>query len=305
MIFNLISSLFIIAGVVCILNLTPEEISNDLLRITKKKVRLRDRVKTLRTGKYKKSIGERLVSTQVSLEAMGKGSQFAFVVCTSLILIVVGAVTAVILNNLFLLPTFAAFFGIIPFVYVRSSLAKYEKHISDELETTLSVITTSYERNPDLIGAVEENLNQIRPPLRMYFTEFVAEASISNVKNAIHTLKEKIDDDIFHEWCDALIGCQDDNTLISTLQPIVTKLSDIRLVNSELSSMMAAVRMEYYTMVGLVVGNVPLLYLLNKDWFHTLVYETAGKATLGVCGAVILITYIFMLKFTQPVKFKG
>ena len=68
--------------------------------------------------------------------------------------------------------------------------------------------------------------------------------------------------------------------------------------------MMSAVRTEYYTMVGLVVGNIPLLYVLNKDWFHTLMYETAGKVVLSVCGAVILITYIFMLKYTKPVEYK-
>ena len=57
-------------------------------------------------------------------------------------------------------------------------------------------------------------------------------------------------------------------------------------------------------MVGLVVGNIPLLYVLNKDWFHTLIFETPGKIVLGICGIVIVVTYFFMLKFTKPVEFK-
>ena len=73
---------------------------------------------------------------------------------------------------------------------------------------------------------------------------------------------------------------------------------------SILSTLMASARMEYYTMVGLVVGNIPLLYILNKDWFHTLVFETPGKIVLGVCGAVIFVTYLFMLKFTKPATYK-
>ncbi len=88
------------------------------------------------------------------------------------------------------------------------------------------------------------------------------------------------------------------------MQPVVTKLLDVRVVNSELNTMMSAVRVEYYTMVGLVVGNIPLLYVLNKDWFNTLMYETPGKIVLGICGAVILVTYLLMLKFTKPVEFK-
>ena len=66
-----------------------------------------------------------------------------------------------------------------------------------------------------------------------------------------------------------------------------------------------AVRAEYYTMVGLVVGNIPLLYVLNKDWFHTLIYETPGKIVLGICGIVIVVTYFFLMKFTKPVEYKA
>ena len=68
--------------------------------------------------------------------------------------------------------------------------------------------------------------------------------------------------------------------------------------------MLAGARNEYWMMVALVVGNVPLLYLLNKDWFHTLLYSTPGKAVCGLCGLVILITAMFMKKFTKPIEYK-
>ena len=274
--------------------------------MTAKKESIRDRVHAVRTGKKKKSVGERLVYVQTSLESMGKGGKFAFVVCASLVLFVAGAVLAVFINNAFLVPVFALAFAVIPFVYVRNSMSRYEKHIKDELETTLSVITTSYLRNENIIDAVKENIQYIKPPLKEHFSAFIGDAAfVSNTKRAILNLRNKINDDIFREWCDALIQCQEDSTLKDTLQPIVSKLTDVRLVNSEISSMMAAVRMEYYTMVGLVAGNIPLLYVLNKDWFRTLMFETPGKITLGVCGAVILVTYLFMLKFTKPIEYKG
>ncbi len=306
MIFKVISSLFLIVAVICLLGLTPKQISEDIISMTAKKESIRDRVHAVRTGKKKKSVGERLVYVQTSLESMGKGGKFAFVVCASLVLFVAGAVLAVFINNAFLVPVFALAFAVIPFVYVRNSMSRYEKHIKDELETTLSVITTSYLRNENIIDAVKENIQYIKPPLKEHFSAFIGDAAfVSNTKRAILNLRNKINDDIFREWCDALIQCQEDSTLKDTLQPIVSKLTDVRLVNSEISSMMAAVRMEYYTMVGLVAGNIPLLYVLNKDWFRTLMFETPGKITLGVCGAVILVTYLFMLKFTKPIEYKG
>ena len=306
MIFKTISSLFLIVAIVCILDLRPQQIADDVLKLTVKRQTIRDQARALRTGKKKKTIGQRLLYVQTSMAAMGRESKFAVVVCASLVLFVVGAVIGVLVKNVFLAPTFAAFLAAIPFVYVRSSLSHYEKHIAEELETTLSIITTSYARSGNLIKAVQENIGYIKPPLKEHFSAFLGDVSfIADTKQAIRNLRAKVDDDIYHEWCDALIQCQDDSHLNETLQPIVDKLTDVRIVNSELESLMASARMEYYTMVGLVVGNVPLLYVLNKDWFHTLIFETPGKIVLGICGIVIFITYLFMLKFTKPVSYKG
>lgn len=305
MIFKVTASLFLIVAIVCFLELTPQQVTDDIVKLTTKKESIRDRAHALRTGKKKKRLGDRLVYTQEALKVMGKESKFAMIVCASLILFVSGAVVAVVIDNIFLVPTFAAFFAIIPFIYVRNSMAHYEKHINEELESTLSTITTSYVRNSDIIRAVQENIDNIHPPLKEHFSAFLGDAAfVSNTKQALRNLREKVDNAIFHEWCDALMQCQDDSTLKDTLQPIITKLNDLRTVNSELSSMMSSVRMEYYTMVGMVIGNIPLLYVLNKEWFHTLIYETSGKITLGICGMVIFITYLFMLKFTKPVEYK-
>lgn len=307
MIMPMISSLLLIVAIVCFLNLTPQQITEDLMRLTTPKVTLREKARNMRAGKKKKSLGSKLAYTQTALAAMGQENKFALVCCASLVLFAAGAVVAVLIDNIFLLPTLSVALALIPFIYVRNSLSQYEKHIKTDLETTLSTITTSYIRNEDIILAVRENIDYIKPPLRACFNAFIGDAVAvsSSVKQALRNLKEKVDDDIFGEWCDALIRCQDDRALVDTLHPIVAKLKDVRVVNSELSTMMAAVRTEYYTMVGLVVGNIPLLYVLNKDWFHTLIYETPGKIVLGICGAVIIVTYMFLLKFTKPVEYKA
>ena len=307
MIMPMISSLLLIIAIVCFLNLTPQQITEDLMRLTTPKVTLREKARNMRAGKKKKSLGSKLAYTQTALAAMGQENKFALVCCASLVLFAAGAVVAVLIDNIFLLPNLSVALALIPFIYVRNSLSQYEKHIKTDLETTLSTITTSYIRNEDIILAVRENIDYIKPPLRACFNAFIGDAVAvsSSVKQALRNLKEKVDDDIFREWCDALIRCQDDRALVDTLHPIVAKLKDVRVVNSELSTMMAAVRTEYYTMVCLVVGNIPLLYVLNKDWFHTLIYETPGKIVLGVCGAVIIVTYMFLLKFTKPVEYKA
>ena len=64
-----------------------------------------------------------------------------------------------------------------------------------------------------------------------------------------------------------MIACQDDRTLMDTLLPIVGKLTDVRIVNGDLKTLLYEPRKEYWMMVAMLIGNIPLLYLLNGDWF--------------------------------------
>ena len=174
------------------------------------------------------------------------------------------------------------------------------------METALSVITISYIRTDDLIGAVKENLSNLRPPVRNVFQSFVGEATTitSDIKTAIRNLKERIDNQIYAEWCDALIDCQDDRALMDTLLPIVSKFTEVNKINIELQTMLAEVKKEYYMMVCLVVGNLPLLYFLNKSWFETLMFSLPGKIVLAVCGLTILVTAFLLGKITKPVEYR-
>ena len=89
-----------------------------------------------------------------------------------------------------------------------------------------------------------------------------------------------------------------------TLMPIVTKLTDVRIVNNEIKGMLSSARVEYYMMAGMVVGNIPLLYFLNKDWFNALMFTTLGKLVLAICGLVIIVTAVLMLRFTKQIEYR-
>jgi hypothetical protein len=89
------------------------------------------------------------------------------------------------------------------------------------------------------------------------------------------------------------------------LQPIVAKLTDVRLVNNQMQSMLAAARIEYYTMAGMLIACIPLLYFVNKDWFDTLMFSLPGKITQGICALAIVITFLLCNKFTKPIEYKG
>lgn len=302
----LICFLLLAVGAVLLLKLTPERITGDLMRFVSPKQTLRDKVLTRKGKKKSRKITVELRRIKDALEQTGKGNQFAVACAASLLLMIVGCVIAIMIDNPFLVPVFAIAFAMIPFIYAKRTVAYYDNHVKEELETALSIITTSYVRTDDIVSAVKENIQYLKPPVKDIFAGFVAENMMisSDVKQSIRHLKEKVNNSIFAEWCETLVACQDDRTLKDTLMPIVTKLTDVRIVNNEIKGMLASARIEYYMMTGMVVGNIPLLYFLNKDWFNALMFTTLGKLVLAFCGLVIIVTAVLMLRFTKQIEYR-
>lgn len=86
--------------------------------------------------------------------------------------------------------------------------------------------------------------------------------------------------------------------------PIVAKLSDMRIINGELENLVFAPRKEFISMAALVVLNIPLLYFLSKDWYATLMTTVPGKAVLAVCAAAIFLSFARVVKLTQPIEYR-
>ena len=268
----LVGFLLLCGATVLLLGLTPESITNDLMKFVAPKQTLRDKVLIAKGRKKSKKLTAEILHIKEALDATGKGKQFTVACAASILLLVAGCIVAVVIDNYFLIPVLAVAFASLPFFYIKNTIAAYDRHVKEEMETALSIITTSYIRSDDILGAVQENITYLKPPVRGIFQSFVGDAMMisSDLKTALRNLKEKIDDSIYEEWCDTLIACQDDRTLKDTLLPIVGKLTDVRIVNNELKTMLSEVKKEYWMMVCLVVGNIPLLYMLNESWYEAL-----------------------------------
>lgn len=296
----------IVAAIILFLDLTPERVTDDILSIITPKDSIKERSRNLRGNRNKHKLYNALMKFKKALEATGKSKHFTAICFASIFLFGAGIIFSVLIDNLYLIPVTSVAFALVPFIYSSVTISTYEKYLSREMETTLSVVTNSYIRSDNIILAVKENIEYIKPPLKSVFQSFLGDSTAvsSNIKTALNNLKAKVDDDIFSEWVDVLIQCQDDRTLSDTLYSVTAKLTDVRVVNNELKTMLQNARNEYYTMVSLLILNIPLLYFINKDWYHTLMFTTPGKIILGICGAVILITALFMLKFTKPIAYK-
>lgn len=302
----IISFLLIAFGIVRILGLTPESIGADVSAILDRKKSLRDNAMRARGKKRTNKLVLWLDKIRRALSDTGKEKSFGVACAVALLLMILGCVGAIVIGNPFLAPVLAIALAMIPFLYLLRTVEQYEEQVKLELETGLSAITSSYERTMNLKSAVEENIDNLKPPVKGLFQSFLVEISVINpdVKAAICHLRERVKDCVWEEWCDTLISCQDDSQLIGTLYSVVEKLTDMRIVNAELKVMISENKREYYIMALMVVANIPLLYFLNKEWYGALMYTTFGKITLAICGAVMLFTFLRMQKYCKPVEYR-
>lgn len=294
-------------GFFLVLNLSPFEMVKTITKLKKLKEKsLNTRIKELTSKKKKKGIKKLIDETNEILKMTNKENQFTLIVMISLVFMVSGLFMAITMNNIFLIPVLAIGFSLLPFWYVKFTATKWKKGLNGELETALSVITTSYLRSESIITAIDENIYYINPPVQDVFLVFQTQTKLinSNTKMALEGLKSKIDSAVFHEWVDALIDCQEDKNMKHTLTPIVSKLSDMRIVSAELDYLMYEPIKEFVTLALLLIGNIPLMYMLNKDWFHTLIYTGIGKFVLAMCATVIFVSLAAVVRLSKPVEYR-
>lgn len=304
---QLIACAGMITGFFILLRLSPMEFTNGLFGFLQSRPKsIREEIDEATKRKKPFFLRREILEAKDILAMTGRSSRFPTACACSLFLFAVGAAIAVVMGNFFLAPVMAAGFLFLPFWYIKLTANHFKRDIAAELETALSIITTAYLRNEDILTAVEENLHYLNPPVQSVFRDFLIQVKMVNpdVDAALKRLRTKIDNEVFREWCDAVADCQYDRSLKSTLTPIVSKLSDVRIVNGELDALVAEPRKEFVVMVAFVIGNVPLMYALNKSWYDTLMHTAPGQIILAVTAALIYISTACVIKLTKPIEYR-
>ena len=295
---------FVLTGLLLMMKISIGDLFDNTYRRLSSRSSLRKECSDAR-GKKKNFVAAELSRIKRSLIISGNERLYKKACSVSFWLAVAGLFVPVVFNNIFLAPVCSLMFAAVPFLYLAKYVDDYNRRMKEELETTLSVITNSYVRSDDFVRSVRENLPYIKRPLKDVFKSFLNDVTVitPDIDQAMQRLKMSVESNLFHEWCDAVRACLDDRTLKDTLQGIVSKFTDTRVINHELKTIVSEPRKEFISMIFIVLGNIPLLRLLNKSWFDALINTVQGKITLAVTGVIIVVTTMYMLKFTKPVEY--
>ena len=296
-----------IAGAFLILRISPMEFTQGIFqRLGSAPKSIRSDINESTRRKKKSFLRREIEDAQTILRATGKEARFPMICAASLLLFAIGAAAAIVMGNFFLVPVMAVGMMFIPFWYVKLTAGHFKKDVASELETALSIITTAYLRSEDFLTAVEENVSYLNQPVRGVFQSFLTRVKHvdPDIGAALAELKGSIDNEVFREWCDAVMACQYDRGLKTTLTPTVSKLSDMRIVNGELENLVFGPRKEFITMAALVVLNIPLLRFINADWYDVLTRSVPGQIVLAICAGAIFVSFAFVVKLTQPIEYR-
>ncbi len=303
--FRLIVFIFLTYGLFLLLNINVRIMAEDLAKLIQyEKSDIRSIIL-----KRKKKKGSRLLhlmrDTENILLAMGKGDKVQYVWLASLLLFIAAMIFAMMIDNIFLVPVLAGGIGFLPFWYVLYLSQNYKKQINAEIETALSIVTTSYVRCENIVTAVEENMDYINPPLRNIFKEFLVEKRriTASTETAIRNMRDKVSNNVFKEWCEILIACQSNRNLKVTLMPTLEKLSDERVVQAEVETIIQAPMKEFILMGILSGGSIFFMKILNEEWFAILTQTTPGKIILAVFIGYMFYSLSRVMFLIRPIEY--
>lgn len=257
-------------------------------------------------GKTRESFaGKSFREARNVFETIGQAERYQRQLVVSLLCGMTGFLGGLLLKNLPLAAVLAVGLYFLPLWLSRFSLFRYQRFISDELEISLSLITTSYLRSNDILAAVEENLKSIREPVRGVFTLFCNSLKYvdANAPAQIERMKEQLDNKIFREWCDILILCQDNHLLQAALLPVVNKFAALKQQKEANETRMMQPLRYAAMMTAVVVGFCPLLFMLNRSWFEHLMYSGAGQAVLAGTAIAVFVTINKAVSLSSPISY--
>jgi len=302
-----ISFLSLAAGVLLISGLSPLQlISSIQSSFPKRKINMREQIKQSKSPKKPRGIRKIIIDAKNILQVTHSSAKFTTLCSASLILAVVGIFVASALGNIYLVPVLAIGLALIPFLYILLASFGYKRRLNVELETALSMVTAEYVRTEDIVTAIQGSVGSCRSPVRETFQKFLANVTSVDASTvlALEKMKDDIGNDVFKEWVDALILCQRDRTLKSTLAPIVRKFSEMRWVSGDLNLELYA-PLRNWLIMALALLAVPfLLNSMNADWGNILMHTQQGQIILAVDAAVFFYSLIRVIRLTRPVEFR-
>lgn len=216
---------------------------------------------------------------------------------------VAGALLGAAFENLPLAAVLAASLPVMITQYIKIRSLGYRSFLQMQIESSLGIITNAYIQCEDIRTALEESLEHMDMPLKAILADCANEIYVgAHAVDAIAHMRTKVDNRFWREWCDTLIQCQADRSLMVLLPPIIQQLAAVRQIQNEIDAQTSEIWRNHIIICLIAVGAVPLVRLMNYDWYMLLTTSTVGKIAIAVCYAVVFAATVIAARINKPIS---
>lgn len=256
--------------------------------------------------KHRFFVAAEIASARELLKETKKEKGYTRMIASCVVLSIVGILAAVfLLKNMIAVPVLGIVGMLIPIWQQKLYRNKYEKYVDVQLESAVSLVTTSYIRGNNIIEAVKENISSFDDIIKEPFERFVAETAINpDITDCIKNLQASFKNSIFYEWCDVLIKTYENSEVKENLVAVAKKFSTVRIIQSELDAETANTLSDYIILILTVIAIYPLVWLVNKTWFAMYLNTVAGHVCVVISCVVVVYAVAKVISLLRPVKFE-
>lgn len=289
-----IAFFFIVLAILILLKINSESIKEASQLFKSKKVSLRK----LATVKKKSRLSIFLKNIILALETMGQINKLYYIILLSFLLIIVGSFAGITIGNIYLSLVGGIILASLPFLFVRAQYVEYKALLLDEMETGLSVITSSIERTDNITSSILENLPHINKPLHDVFAQFLFSVNHNMpIADAIDNMKSKINNPIFVDWCDALKNVARNRTLKYSLRPIVQRINDVKIASAEAKTILFEANSEFKAVSIFSVIFMLVSYIVAPKMMESLGVTFKMNNVLNILLSIdILMLFFFSIR---------
>lgn len=248
-----------------------------------------------------------LYDSKAILELTHRTDRLPFYTTISIVLFIAGFFLPSLIGNVFLMPVLAVGLSLLPWLFILFNSLSFQKQLTMELETSLSLVTMAFLRTDNFIEAVRESVIDMHYPVREIFDRFLVQATMvsPDIPGLLNEMKTQLDNAVFHEWVDQVIACLSERARKTTLQPVVAMLSTVREESDKHNNRMYEKNKEFIQMSALMVLNFPMMALMNSDWIHYLKDYVAGQILVALTFVVIFVSLVACINKNRPAEYKG
>ena len=216
---------------------------------------------------------------------------------------ILGFLLGLLFGNLLLSLSMAICLPCIPYQYLKMRSAGHKKQLISQMESAVSIITNTYLQCDDIRHAVRASLPNIDQPLKSILIELdTALLFGTNTIEALLHVRSRIESSTWREWIDRLIQCQENRSMKNLLPPIIADITDIRQIQEELDTKMADIWREHIVISVIVLGSIPLMRLLNAQWYNYLANTLLGQLVVALTFVVTFLATFYVIRVNQPIS---